>query len=244
MKIAMAKDYEEMSRMAAETVCDTLRRNPVAVLGLPTGHTPEGMYRWLVKSYEKSEVDFSRITTFNLDEYVGLGPEHPGSYHHFMTGHFWGQVNCDPAKTFIPNGMARDIERECLLYDRRLEAAGGIDLLVLGLGGNGHIGFNEPGSYLEMKTHRVLLSEATRKANSIYFPEPAHMPQESITLGMEVIMGARRILLLVSGSRKRDILKQALSGRISTDIPASLLQLHRDVMLIADEEAMGKNADS
>lgn len=244
MKIAMARDYEEMSRMAAEAVCDTIRRNPTAVLGLPTGQTPEGMYRWLVRTYEKKEADFSRITTFNLDEYVGLEPEHPASYHHFMKANFWSRVNCDPAKTFIPNGMARDIERECLLYDRRLEAAGGIDLLVLGLGGNGHIGFNEPGTFLEMKTHRVLLSEATRKANSIYFPAQEPVPLESITMGMEAIMGARRILLLVSGGRKRDILKQALSGRISTELPASLLQLHRDVMLIADEEAMGKNADS
>lgn len=240
MKISMAKDYEEMSRMAAEVVCDTLRRQRDAVLGLPTGRTPEGMYRYLVQAYAQGKVDFSRATTFNLDEYIGLGPENSGSYRYFMESRFFGKVNLDPQKTFVPNGMAHDPDRECLLYDRKLEAAGGLDLLVLGLGGNGHIGFNEPDEALQLKTHRVTLREETRKANSVYFPEPGQIPEESITLGLEAIMGAKKILLLVSGRRKREILQQALNGRITTAIPASLLQLHRDVMLIADEEALGR----
>lgn len=244
MKILMAKNYEEMSKIAASAVVESIRKNPAAVLGLPTGHTPEGMYRLLVRAYEREEVDFSEVTTFNLDEYIGLPPEHPASYHFFMAKHFFNHVNCDATKNHIPNSLASDIDGECIMYDRKLESAGGIDLLVLGLGGNGHIGFNEPDARLQTKTHRVRLSSATRKANSIHFPERDTVPMESITLGMEAIMSARKILLLVSGTQKRSILKQTLAGYISTDLPASLLQLHKDVLLIADEEALGKSTAS
>lgn len=240
MKISMAKDYKEMSRMASEVICDRLRQQPATVLGLPTGRTPEGMYRCLVQAYARGEADFSQATTFNLDEYIGLPPENPGSYRYFMENRLFSKVNLDPRKTFMPNGMAHDPDRECLMYDRQLQAAGGLDLLVLGLGGNGHIGFNEPADALQLKTHRVTLSADTRYANSIYFPDPVNMPAESITLGLEAIMGAKKILLLVSGRRKREILQQALNGCITTALPASLLQLHPDVMLIADEEAMGR----
>jgi len=240
MQILMVSDYAAMSRTAADAVGEMLKLKPEAVLGLPTGRTPVGLYRCLTEDQERGRIDLSRATTFNLDEYVGLGPDHPCSYRRFMQTHLFSRLPAGPGRHFIPDGLAADLDRECISYDRRLDAAGGLDLLILGLGTNGHIGFNEPAEALVMKTHRARLSAGTRQANSFCFSSLEAVPRESITLGLGAIMGARRILLLVSGASKRDILRQALSGTVTTQLPASLLQLHGDVRVIADAQALGR----
>lgn len=237
MKIFVAKDYQELSIRAAATVAGQVILKNSAVLGLATGSTPEGMYRRLVEMGREGAVDFRGVTTFNLDEYLGLDPGHPQSYHHYMYRHLFDHINADPAKIHIPAGNARDMAAYCREYDEKIAAAGGIDLQVLGIGGNGHIGFNEPDEYLKTGTHVVDLTEETVEANSRFFASREEVPRQAVTMGMASVMKAGRILLLASGEGKARAIKDTVSGRVTTRVPASFLQLHRDVVLILDEEA-------
>lgn len=237
VKIRIAKDYEEMSAWAAEMVAGQIKEKNNSVLGLPTGSTPEGMYRLLVQMYRQGAIDFSRVVTFNLDEYLGLAPSHPQSYAYFMRQHLFAHINILPENIHIPDGLAQDLQAFCRAYEEKITVAGGIDLQVLGIGRNGHIGFNEPHDYLNVGTHVVNLTEDTIDANSRFFSSRDEVPRQAVTMGMGTIFKAKKILLLASGKAKAEAIKGTVSGQITTKIPASFLQLHRDVTLIVDKEA-------
>ncbi len=237
MKIHIVEDYREMSTRAAGIVASQVILKNNSVLGLATGSTPEGMYRELVKLNQERTVDFSGVITFNLDEYIGLPPGHPQSYHHYMHHHFFNHINVAPQNIHIPQGQAGNMAETCLEYDQKIADAGGIDLQVLGIGANGHIGFNEPHTYLKMQTHLIDLTEETVEANSRFFDTAEEVPRQAVTMGMGSIMQARRILLLASGKNKAPAIKETVSGKITTAVPASFLQLHREVILILDKEA-------
>jgi glucosamine-6-phosphate deaminase len=235
MKIIRVNSYEEMSRKAADLIGEEINRKPDLVLGLATGSTPKGTYAQLVSDYEKGKVDFSLVRTVNLDEYAGLSPESPHSYRYFMNTQLFDHINIDPANTHIPDGLS-DEEEECARYEQLITSLGGIDLQLLGLGHNGHIGFNEPADEYARYTHPVELTESTIQANSRLFENVRDMPRRALTMGVGTIMQAERILLIVSGEGKREALKQTLSGPIRPDFPASVLQLHRDVTVIAEAD--------
>lgn len=238
MKTIVTQDYNEMSLVAANIIKNFIKSKPDAVLGLPTGRTPEGMYRCLVDFHRKEGLDFSSVTTFNLDEYLGLAAGDPNSYHYFMENKFFKYINIKKNNTHIPNGIAKDIAKECLEYEQKIKDAGGIDIQVLGIGKNGHIGFNEPSSSLSLKTHEVCLTEDTIEANSTLFPSREDVPGKAITMGIGTIMQARKIIVLASGIEKRSILCKVLSGKLTTDIPASVLLLHKNVLIIGDKDAI------
>ena len=237
MQILVVKDYEEMSMKAAGLMADQVILKGNSVLGLATGSTPEGMYARLARMNGQGLVDFSGITTFNLDEYLGLEPEHPQSYHHYMYHHLFHHINAPRERIHIPAGRDRDMEAFCREYDEKIAAAGGIDLQVLGIGGNGHIGFNEPAESLQAGTHVVDLAEETVEANSRFFERKEEVPRQAVTMGMGSIMKAKRILLLASGKGKARAIKDAVKGKITTRVPASFLQLHRKAVLILDKDA-------
>jgi glucosamine-6-phosphate deaminase len=226
--------YEAMSLAAARWTARETLVNPTLVLGLPTGETPVGMYRHLIRLIEEGLVSFDETRTFNLDEYVGVSPEHPQSYAAFMNKHFWRRSGLSPDKINIPRGDSADLAAECRSYDLKIEQAGGIGLQILGLGPNGHIGFNEPSHNLAMRTHVVDLSPETIQANARFFPNAELVPRQAITMGIGSIMQAKKLLLLVSGDAKREILRKTLYGEVSTIVPASILQLHNDVTVITD----------
>lgn len=238
MKIIRAKDYGDMSRKAANIISAQIIMKPDCVLGLATGSTPVGAYEQLVERYHKGDLDFSGVTTVNLDEYRGIGKAHPQSYYWFMQEKLFSKVNIRQERTFIPDGMEADAEKACRAYDEIIEAAGGIDMQLLGLGHNGHIGFNEPGTAFEAQTHLVELTESTKKANQRFFAPGETMPHQAYTMGIRTIMQAKRILLVVSGKDKAEILKAAVEGPISPAVQASILQLHSHVTVVADEEAL------
>lgn len=238
MQIVKTKDYKDMSRKAANIVSAQVILYPKSVLGLATGDTPIGMYNQLANWYEKGDIDFSQVRSINLDEYVGLEKSHDQSYDRFMRKNFFHKINIDPANTFLPNGLAEDIEAECERYEQNIKDIGGIDLQVLGLGHNGHIGFNEPHTVFVKKTHKVMLSDSTLEANSRFFEDIEAMPHSAISMGMGTIMQAKRILLICSGTQKTEILYKSLFGDIDPLIPGSILQLHTDVTVVADEEAL------
>jgi len=240
MKIIQAKDYQEMSRVAANIVSAQMILFPGSVLGLATGDTPIGMYRQLIEWYRKGDLDFGKARTVNLDEYVGLSTEHEQSYNWFMRQHLFSQVNLLPHNIFMPNGLAEDTAAECVRYEANIRAMGGIDLQVLGIGHNGHIGFNEPGPVFTKNTHVVTLSERTLAANSRFFDSGERMPRQAITMGMGTIMQAKRIVLLCAGESKAEILSRAVLGDIDPMVPASILQLHTDVTIVADQAALGR----
>ncbi|SHM44603.1 glucosamine-6-phosphate deaminase [Caldanaerovirga acetigignens] len=238
MKLIIAKDYEEMSKKAAQIIAEEIKKKPNLVLGLATGATPVGTYRELVKMYKNGEVDFSRVITFNLDEYLGLSPDDERSYHYYMYSNFFNHVNVKPENIHIPNGVAEDIDEECRRYDEAIEKAGGIDLQLLGIGVNGHIGFNEPGDELLTATHVTNLAPDTIKANARFFESIDEVPKKAITVGLGTIMKAKKIILLASGREKAKIMAELLDeDAVSTKVPASFLLLHRDVTIIMDEEA-------
>ncbi len=237
MIIHVADDYQQLSAKAARIVASQVILKNNAVLGLATGSTPEGMYRQLAQMYREGMVDFSRVVTFNLDEYLGLSPEYPQSYHYYMRHHFFDHVNISQQNIHIPHGQAKNLNEMCLEYDGKIATAGGIDLQVLGIGANGHIGFNEPNPHLKMQTHIIDLKQDTIEANSRFFDTPEEVPRQAVTMGMGSIMKARRIMLLASGANKASAIKETLSGRITTEVPASFLQLHREVIFILDREA-------
>jgi glucosamine-6-phosphate deaminase len=240
MEIIIAETYEEMSRLAADVTERQLLRKPSSVLGLATGSTPIGLYQELVRRHEEAGLDFSKVVTFNLDEYLDLSPSHPQSYRYFMDQHLFSHVNVDPRNIHVPYGHAEDVEEFCEWYEGEIQRAGGIDLQVLGIGGDGHIAFNEPGSSLGSRTRLKTLTKQTIDDNARFFDDPDEVPRFAITMGVGTIMEAREILLLVNGAKKAEIVAEALEGAITAQVTASALQMHRHVTAILDAEAGAK----
>ena len=238
MLLYKVKDFKELSRKAANIISAQVILKPTSVLGLATGSTPVGTYKQLIEWYEKGDIDFSQVTTINLDEYKGLGAADVQSYRYFMNDNLFNHVNVNKDRTFVPNGLTEDPEEACKVYDDLIAACGGIDLQLLGIGGNGHIGFNEPTDSYIKATHVVTLSENTRSANARFFASMDEVPTHAITMGIGGIMEAKKILLLASGKANAQAIYDALYGPITPQVPASILQLHPDVIVVADEEAL------
>lgn len=235
MRIIKASDYNEMSRCAANIIAAQITLKPDSVLGLATGSTPIGTYKLLVKGYQQGNLDFSKVKSVNLDEYCGLDGSHDQSYRYFMNTNLFNHVNIDMANTNVPNGIATDLEQECKRYDRLIEELGGVDLQLLGIGHNGHIGFNEPNEFFDKTTHVVDLKQSTIDANSRFFEKIEDVPRRAITMGIKSIMSARKILL-VAGTDKKDIIERALFGPITPQVPASVLQFHNDLIVVVSEK--------
>ncbi len=240
MRIYKAKDYNDLSRKAANIISAQIIMKPNAVLGLATGSSPIGTYKQLIEWYKKGDLDFYEAKSINLDEYKGLGPDDAQSYYHFMHVNFFDHINIKPENTNIPNGLEEDAETECARYNSVIESSGGIDLQLLGIGCNGHIGFNEPGSAFDKETHCVTLSENTIGANARFFASRDDVPRYAYSMGIKSIMQARRILLIATGANKADALYDSICGPITPSVPASILQLHNNVTIIADEDALAK----
>ena len=238
MKIYRAENYDAMSRHAANILSAQVILKPDSVLGLATGSTPVGMYRQLVNWYEKGDIDFSQVHTVNLDEYLGLAPDHDQSYRYFMQQNLFDHINVRPENTNVPNGLASDPEAECRRYNEVIAGLGGIDLQVLGMGHNGHIGFNEPEEAFELETHVVDLTENTIQANARFFASKDEVPRRAITMGIKSIMQARHILVVVSGEDKAEIVRRAFAGPVTPLVPASILQMHPHLSLVGDEAAL------
>lgn len=236
MKIIVTKDYTEMSKIAAMTIGELIKDKPDAVLGLATGSTPIGTYEELIKMNACQEIDFSNIKTVNLDEYLGLDSDNDQSYRYFMNEKLFNHININKENTYVPSGMAKDIETEIKNYEAKIEELGGIDLQILGIGNNGHIGFNEPGESLSISTHVTDLAEETIVANSRFFNTMEEVPKKAITMGLGQILKARKIILLASGEAKAEAIKGILSGQVTTNNPASFLQLHPDVTIVIGQE--------
>ena len=240
MKIYMTEDYQTMSRKAANILSAQIILKPNSVLGLATGSTPIGMYKQLVIWYEKGDLDFAQIKTVNLAEYVGLEPTHEQSYRYFMQNNLFDHVNINPANTNVPDGLVADPQAECDWYNQVIRKLGGIDIQVLGMGHNGHIGFNEPGNAFELETHVVDLSERTIQANARFFASADEVPRQAMTMGIKSIMMAKKILMLVSGEDKAEAVWKAFAGPVTPQVPASILQLHPYVTLVGDKAALSK----
>ena len=238
MKIIRAKDYNDMSRKAANIISAQVIMKPSCVLGLATGSTPIGTYAQLVEWYKKGDLDFSEVTTVNLDEYKGLTKDNEQSYYYFMNDNLLSKVNINLERTFLPDGMEPDSDKACADYNRIIASVGGVDLQLLGLGHNGHIGFNEPGMAFEAETHCVDLTESTMKANQRFFASMDEVPKQAYTMGIKTIMQAKKILVVISGEDKAAIVKEAFFGPITPKVQASVLQLHNDVTIVADEAAL------
>lgn len=235
MKFITVDTYEKLSRRAANIISAQVILKPGSVLGLATGSSPLGTYKQLIEWYKKGDIDFSKVTSVNLDEYVGLDGSNEQSYRYFMNKNFFEHINIDIDNTFVPNGCAVDLAGEGKRFDEHIAELGGIDLQLLGIGLDGHIGFNEPDKYFVKSTHVVDLHESTIKANSRFFANIDEVPKRAITMGMVSIMQAKKILLIASGKEKRDILEKAFYGPITPEIPASILQLHPDITVIYSE---------
>ena len=238
MRIICAKDYKEMSEMAADIIGAQVLLKPDAVLGLATGSTPIGTYEELVRRYEAGRLDFGKIKTVNLDEYRGLTKDNAQSYYYFMHSHLFDNINIDKTNTNVPDGMEPDALKAGQDYENIIKNYGGIDLQLLGLGNNGHIGFNEPGDEFIDKTHVVDLTESTIEANKRFFASIDDVPKQAYTMGIGSIMRAKRVLMVVNGKGKAEIVKEAFFGPITPKVPASILQLHNDFILIGDVEAL------
>ena len=236
MRTRVLPDYEAMGAAAADVVASKLGENPRAVFMVPTGTTPLGMYRGLVARHESGGLSFAGATFFNLDEYLGLPPDHPASYHVYMRENFYGLVDANPERVHVPDGSAPDPEAECGRYEEEIRAAGGVDLCVLGIGRNGHIGFNEPGASFDSRTRVVTLAESTRRVNAADF-EGERAPERAISVGMRTISDSREVLLLASGANKARAVAAAVGGEVSERVPASALRLHPNVSLLLDREA-------
>ena len=236
MKIYETKDYQEMSRQAANILSAQVILKPDCVLGLATGSTPIGTYDQLVDWYNKGDVDFSQVRTVNLDEYRGLTRDNDQSYYYFMHQHLFDRVNIKLENTNVPDGT----QKECARYEALIESMGGVDIQLLGLGHNGHIGFNEPAADFAVTTHCVDLTESTIEANKRFFESADDVPRQAYTMGIGTIMKAKKILLVVNGEGKADIVAKAFFGPVTPEVPASILQLHRDVTIVADKAALSK----
>jgi glucosamine-6-phosphate deaminase len=240
VEVVIQPDGAAAAAYAGRVVASQIRRKPRTVLGLATGSTPVGLYRELIRLHREEDLDFSQVKTFNLDEYVGLPPDHPQSYHQVIRRAFLNYVNAAPGHVHIPNGMAEDIESECERYEDTIRAAGGIDIQILGMGRTGHIGFNEPGSSLGSRTRLKELTPRTIRDNSRFFPSEAEVPRYSITMGVGTIMDARRCLMMVLGDEKAEILAQAIEGPITAMVTATMLQLHPLATIVVDEAAAAR----
>ena len=237
MNVVIVKDYHELSVQAAQLVADQITRKKNTVLGLATGQTPVGMYQELIKKFKKGEIDFSQVVTFNLDEYYGLSPEHPQSYHYFMWDTFFQHININKENIYLLNGITDNIDEECQRFEDLIKKRGGLDLQILGIGDNGHLGFNEPAHALDSRTNMVNLSEETIIANSRFFNNTKEVPRQALTVGMGAILKAKKIILLASGRKKAQAIAKAINGMVSTEVPASLLQLHSDITMLIDKDA-------
>lgn len=238
MKIIRTRDYMHMSRQAANIISAQVILKPDSVLGLATGSSPVGVYRQLIDWYQKGDLDFSAVRTVNLDEYVGLAGTDSQSYRYFMDYNLFHAINVDKSNTHVPNGLNPDAGQECASYDALIHALGGIDLQLLGLGPNGHIGFNEPDAVFAKGTHKVALSESTIQANKRFFAREEDVPRYAYTMGVCDIMQAKRVVMVVSGESKAEIVRKAFFGPVTPQVPASILQLHKEFTLIADEAAL------
>ncbi|MCR5736567.1 MAG: glucosamine-6-phosphate deaminase [Eubacterium sp.] len=238
MRIIKAPDYQSMSRMAANIISAQIIMKPKCVLGLATGSTPLGIYAQLIDWYKKGDLDFSEVQTINLDEYKGLAPDNDQSYRYFMNQNLFNHINIDMKNTYVPDGLEMDSEKACNDYNNIILNSGGVDMQLLGLGNNGHIGFNEPDEAFEKMTHCVKLAESTVQANSRFFETIDEVPKEAYTMGIKSIMQARKIVVVVNGSGKAQIVKDAFFGPVTPKVPASVLQLHNDVTLVGDAEAL------
>jgi len=239
MNIITFDSDEKLNEAAANIIVGQIQTIPRAVLGLATGGTPVGIYKEIVNDYRRGMFSFRNVTTFNLDEYVNLPIDHPESYHSYMNAHLFSHIDLPASQCHIPDGNAADLEGECRRYDEAIELAGQIDLQLLGLGHNGHIGFNEPAHALIKGTHIVNLAEQTREANARFFDSIDDVPKQALTMGVGTILKAKKILLVVKGADKADIIKAALQGPITTDVPASLLQTHPNLIVLLDKAAAG-----
>jgi len=241
MNILVVDDYQALSRLAAQKIAEAIYNVEAPTLGLATGGTPIGLYKELVSLYRARKIDFSNVTTFNLDEYVGLAPDHPESYHKFMYDTLFNHINIKPENINILKGDNPDLIKECADFESRIAGARGIDVQVLGIGTNGHIGFNEPGSTPEEATRVVKLSNSTLKANSRFFGEQSLVPRLALTMGLQTILqSSRQIILLASGSEKAEAVYKMIYDQVSPSLPASYLQKHKNVVVIADKEAAKK----
>lgn len=238
IRIYRAANYQELSRKAANIISAQVIMKPNCVLGLATGSSPIGTYRQLIEWYEKGDLDFREVKTVNLDEYVGLDGSNSESYRYFMNHNLFDHVNIDRMNTNVPNGKAADMEAECRRYNELIRSLGGIDLQLLGIGRNGHIGFNEPEEAFEKETHLVHLTESTIEANSRLFDSVDEVPRMAVTMGIKSIMQAKKILLIASGEDKADAVKKALFGPVTPRVPASILQIHHDLTVVADDAAL------
>jgi glucosamine-6-phosphate deaminase len=239
--ITVLDNSDAVAETLAERVASVLRARPEAVLGLASGRTPVDGYAEMQRLHAAGRMDWSRASTFNLDEFAGISADHPGSFRTFMDAHLFNGVNLRAGRIHFLNGAARDLDAECERYESAIAAAGGIDLQVLGIGSNGHIGFNEPGDDLPVRTHRVTLMESTRRDNAALFGnDPGKVPTEALSMGMGTILHARRIVLVATGDKKAECIRQTVNGRITTRVPASMLQVHTDVELLLDRTAASK----
>lgn len=239
MEVIIRPDADEACTLVADLIAGEIRNNPKLVVGLATGRTMERVYSLLVKKYKKGHVDFAHVTTFNLDEYIGLALDHPNSFHAYMDDHLFRHVNIHSERTHIPNGEAKDLEGECLAYEETIRGCGGIDLQLLGIGQTGHIGFNEPISALRSRTRTKALTPQTLKQNAHLFDDPDAMPRRAITMGVGTILDSKRCVLLATGEKKAAIVAKAVEGPVTSMISASALQLHPRCTVVVDEEAAG-----
>lgn len=238
MKIIEVKNYQEMSQKAAQSIISKLKNSSQLTLGLATGGTPQGVYQHLIEDHQQNGTSYEDVTSFNLDEYIGLSKDHPNSYFHYMYENLFKHINISLQHTHIPSGMNKDLQAECDEYENKIKEHGGIDLQLLGIGSNGHIGFNEPGTSFQAKTHVVDLASSTREANARYFNSIDEVPTQAITMGIQSIFNSKEILLLVSGKAKQDAMVKLLNEDVSESFPASILKQHPNVTVIADEEAL------
>lgn len=240
MLVIIREDYESICQEAARQVADLIAEKPDCVLGLATGSTPLGLYKNLIRLHQEEGLDFSRVTTFNLDEYVGLPKDHAQSYYYFMKENLFGHLNINPKAIHIPDGMAQDIERECLAYEEKIAEAGGVDLQILGIGSNGHIAFNEPLSSLGSRTRIKTLTEKTRRDNARFFNSMDEVPKYAITMGVGTIMDSRSIILLANGKGKAEAIAKTVEGPISAMVPATIVQMHRNAVVMVDRDAASR----
>ena len=240
IRFVLTKDYNDMSRKAANIIGAQVVSKPNCVLGLATGSTPIGAYERLVEGYENGDLDFSQVTSVNLDEYRGLTHDNDQSYYYFMNYHLFSKVNIDTNNTYVPDGTIEDADEACQKYDEIVRNTGGVDLQLLGMGHNGHIGFNEPSDVFVKGTNCVNLAQSTIDANARFFASKEEVPTQAYTMGIQTIMNAKRILVVVSGEDKADIVEKAFFGDVTPQVPASILQLHQEVIVVGDEAAFSK----
>ncbi|MFC5711916.1 glucosamine-6-phosphate deaminase [Thalassorhabdus alkalitolerans] len=241
MKVIVCSSYEMVSVKAAQIVRSHVREKPDSVFGLATGGTPLRMYDLLAEDHRLNGTSYQKAVSFNLDEYVGLNRSHPNSYHYYMQSHFFSKVDLLPANRFVPDGLASDLQEECEQYEKQIKDEGGIDLQILGLGENGHIGFNEPGTSFKKGTHVTTLTNDTRKANARFFKNQREVPHYAITMGLNTIIQAKKIVLLAAGRKKAKAVKRMITGPVTESFPASILQTHSDVTILIDKEASFEN---